>query len=190
MTQPTVVFFGPDSNSGVKRKAKHKVYLRTLLFSSSHRGQVVESLHVNLSRGESKQNFSIWVYAGESGKLVRGSGLFVGRDGIACDHHFLLPEDGSEFPFLTGDYTLRVFAKRTTDSAARELLAIRIGISEQHAEKLKNRDAGIYFDWGPDQSRYHAHVDEHPVQPDPAQLLKALLPVVGRPDDADGAWVG
>lgn len=75
MTQPTVIFFGPDGSSRPGQRRHLKVFLRTLLYSTSRRGQTVESLHVNLQRGESRQNFSIWVYGDE--RLARGSGLFV-----------------------------------------------------------------------------------------------------------------
>lgn len=101
MTQPTVIFFGPDGGSRSGRKPRLKVFLRTLLYSTSRRGQTMESLHVNLQRGESKQNFSIWVYGDEH--LARGSGLFVPAEGITCNHHFLLPEDGTDFRLLAGD---------------------------------------------------------------------------------------
>src|SRR6267154_3325079 len=69
MTQPTVVFFGPDGSRF--DSDKNKIYLRTLLYSTAKRGQVLESLHVSLHRNESKQNFNIWVY-GEKGNLTRG----------------------------------------------------------------------------------------------------------------------
>lgn len=60
---------------------KNKIYLRTLLYSTAKRGQVLESLHISLQRNESKQNFNIWVY-GEKGNLKRGSGLFVAQEGV------------------------------------------------------------------------------------------------------------
>jgi hypothetical protein len=60
MTQPTVVYFGPDG--GAEKEARNKVYLRTLLYSTSRRGQMIESMHVNLQRAETRQNFSVWVY--------------------------------------------------------------------------------------------------------------------------------
>jgi hypothetical protein len=69
MTQPTVVFFGPDGSRF--DSDKNKIYLRTLLYSTAKRGHVVESLHVSLQRNESKQNFNIWVY-GEKANLRRG----------------------------------------------------------------------------------------------------------------------
>ncbi len=58
MTQPTVIFFGPDGGTP-QRDPKPKVFLRTLLFATSKRGRVVESIHVRLSRGETRQNFNI-----------------------------------------------------------------------------------------------------------------------------------
>src|SRR5215813_2737780 len=108
MTQPTAIFFGPDSPRSRDDILLPKVYLRTLLFSTSKRGRVIESMHVTLSRNETHQNFNIWVY-GED-KLVRGSGLFVGETGIAANHHFLTPKDGSYFRFTEGRYRLEVFA--------------------------------------------------------------------------------
>ena len=36
-------------------------FLRTLLFSTSKRGLVIESMHVALARNETHQNFNIWV---------------------------------------------------------------------------------------------------------------------------------
>lgn len=61
MTQPTTFFFGPDGAKGLP-----KVYLRTLLYSTGKRGQIVESMFVKLRRGESVQTFNIWVYGAAS----------------------------------------------------------------------------------------------------------------------------
>jgi hypothetical protein len=170
MTQPTVLFFGPD---GVPRQGQRrhlKVFLRTLLYSTSHRGQTVESLHVNLQRGESRQNFSIWVYGDE--RLARGSGLFVPQDGIACNHHFLLPEDGSDFPLLAGEYLLRVYAKKVNEPTAKELIKIRLYLSEQHAAELRDENTGIYFDWGPDQQTYQPHIEKRPPKAIPSVIIE------------------
>jgi len=171
MTQPTVVFFGPDGGRSEGEKPRLKVFLRTLLYSTARRGQTVESMHVNLQRAESKQNFSIWVY-GED-RLARGSGLHVGSDGVACNHHFLLPEDGADFRLHPGQYTLRVFAKRVSDREPRELAKLVLSVSESHAKELQKDDAGIYFDWGPDQQAYHAHVEIRKPRPLPPWLLEA-----------------
>src|SRR5947199_1179157 len=72
MTQPTIIFFGPDMPRSRSDTPIPKIFLRTLLFSTSKRGRVIESMHVAVSRNETHQNFNIWVYGDD--KLVRGSG--------------------------------------------------------------------------------------------------------------------
>lgn len=80
MTQPTVIFFGPDAARSHDQIPLPKVYLRSLLFATSKRGRVIECMYVALSRNETRQNFNVWVYGDE--RLVRGSGLFVGETGV------------------------------------------------------------------------------------------------------------
>lgn len=158
MTQPTVIFFGPDiARSG---ESLPKVFLRTLLFSTSKRGRVIESMHIALSRNEMHQNFNIWVYGDE--KLVRGSGLFVGETGVAANHHFLLPDDGSSFRFTAGHYRLDVFAKLLGDRRPILLFSQALEISREIGTSLEEPDTGLYFDWGPDSSRYLPHLDKRP----------------------------
>ena len=171
MTQPTVVFFGPDGGRGEGEKPRLKVFLRTLLYSTSRSGQMLESMHVSLQRAESKQNFSIWVYGDD--RLSRGRGIFVGPDGVAYNHHFLLPEDGAEFKLLPGQYLVRVHAKRVSDQAPLQLAQVSLTITESQAQELWNTDAGIYFDWGPDQQAYHAHVEIKKPMPLPPWLTAA-----------------
>ena len=161
MTQPTVVFFGPDGSRF--DSAKNKVYLRALLYSTAKKGQVIESLHIALHRNESKQNFNIWVY-GDKGNLKRGSGLFIPQEGVTYDHHFLLPEDGANFQFLAGSYSLVVFAKMVGNASLKQLSSVKLNISESQVEELIERNTGIYFDWGPDQQSYHSHIDTKPEQ--------------------------
>ena len=172
MTQPTIVFFGPD---GIRfDSTKNKIYLRTLLYSTAKRGQVLESLHVSVHRNESKQNFNIWVY-GEKGSLKRGSGLFVPQEGVACDHHFLLPEDGVNFEFFAGSYTLSVYAKLVRDQQPRKLLSINLSLSESQEKQLSRPNTGIYFDWGPDQQDYYSHIDTRPEEKFEMEQIAKLL---------------
>jgi len=173
MTQPTVVFFGPDGSRF--DSDKNKIYLRTLLYSTAKRGQVIESLHVSLQRNESKQNFNIWVY-GEKENLKRGSGLFVGQEGVTFDHHFLLPKDGANFQFLSGTYRLVVFAKLVGEATSKELTTIALAINESQAPQLSEPNTGIYFDWGPDQQAYHSHIDKKPDrEPNVEELLELVV---------------
>jgi hypothetical protein len=173
MTQPTVIYFGTDMSFSRQGKRWPKVYLRTLLFSTSKRGRVIESMHISLARNESHQNFNIWVYGDE--KLVRGSGLFVGETGLAANHHFLTPnDDASTFQFSAGSYRLDLYAHLLGDGGRRLLFSHELEISAELAASLREPHAGLYFDWGPDSSRYFPHVEKRPPSPDPEKFLEAL----------------
>jgi hypothetical protein len=65
MTQPTVIYFGPDAPRHNGGKPSPKIYLRALLFATSKRGRVIESMHASLQRNESKQNFNVWVHGAQ-----------------------------------------------------------------------------------------------------------------------------
>jgi hypothetical protein len=62
MTQPTVIYFGPDGSRYSLEPKHQKVFFRTLLYSTGKRGQIVENMFIRLQRGETRQNFNIWVY--------------------------------------------------------------------------------------------------------------------------------
>jgi hypothetical protein len=163
MTRPTVIYFGP--NAKPKRgTALPKIYVRALLFATSKRGRIIESMFVKLSRNETHQNFNIWVY-GEQ-RLVRGSGLFVGDSGVSLNHHFLTPDDENRFYFASGSYRLEVFVHLLGDSVPKQVFAQVLEITPAEAETLKEPDTGLYFDWGPDSLRYLPHIEKRPPSPD------------------------
>ena len=172
MTQPTVIFFGPDTPRASDEPPLPKVFLRALLFSTSKRGRVIECMYVALSRNETRQNFNVWVYGDE--KLVRGSGLFIGETGIVVNHHFLAPRDENTFRFAQGRYTLDVFARLLGDREHIRLFSQTLDISRETAAALAKPHAGLYFDWGPDSSRYLLHVETRPPSPNPEKFLEAL----------------
>lgn len=110
MTQPEVIYFGPDGGERDNGETlPQKIFLRTLLYATAKRGSIVERMYIRLRRRETTQTFNIWAY-GDAGKLTRGSGLFVPETGYSTNHHFLLPADGTVFSFAAGDYTLDVYA--------------------------------------------------------------------------------
>lgn len=169
MTKPTVVFFGPDGGE----KGISKVFLRFLLYSTGKRGVVLEHLYIRLRRGETQQNFNIWVYGEKD--LARGSGLFVGQEGVATNHHFLTPSDVDGFDFAAGSYQLDVFGKVVGKDSVEHLTNLELSIDQHEAEKLRQTTYGIYFDWGPDSGSYHKKLDERPSKAlDPIKLLEAL----------------
>lgn len=157
MTQPTTIYFGADAGSRATKSLAPKVYLRTLLYSTAKRGTVISSLHVRLSRGETTQTFNIWVYGEE--KLTRGSGLFVGEQGVVLNHHFLPPNDGTAFKFLSGTYTLELFAAQVDHPKPKLLWSVNLNLPQDLSEKMENELAGgLYFDWQPNSCSYHAHL--------------------------------
>jgi len=50
ITQPMMVYFGPERSRDVER-SQVKAYLPTLLYATSKRGRIVESMFVRLQRG-------------------------------------------------------------------------------------------------------------------------------------------
>jgi hypothetical protein len=172
MTQPTVIYFGPDGGAE-KEDVERKVFLRTLLYSTSKRGQIVESMFVRLRRGESVQTLNIWAYGDD--RLARGSGLYVGSEGLACNHHFLPPADAGRFEFLPGDYVVQVFASLVGKRQPLRLAEAHLHLTEQQANALRSDDSGVYFDWGPDSQRYVPHVRARPKTLLDKSLFEKLL---------------
>ncbi len=172
MTQPTVIFLGPDAARSPSDTPLPKIYLRTLLFSTSKRGRVIESMHVALSRNETHQNFNIWVYGEE--KLVRGSGLFVGETGVAASHHFLTPRDGNSFRFTEGHYRLDVFAHLLGDRKKTRLFSQALEISRGMGASLREPGAGLYLHWGPNSTRYLPHIEKRSPSSEGERFLELL----------------
>jgi hypothetical protein len=129
-------------------------------------------MYIALSRNETRQNFNIWVYGNE--KLARGSGLFVGETGVEANHHFLIPRDGSTFHFTEGRYRMDVFAKLLGDGSQTLLFSQTLEIPRETAAHLEKPGTGLYFDRGPDSSRYLQYVDNRPSPPDPEGFLELL----------------
>jgi len=167
MTQPTTVMLGPD---GPHHEGDPKIYLRSLLYSTAKRGHVVENMFVRVSRGEHRQSFPIWVLGDE--RLSRGSGIFVGEQGVVANHHFLLPPDTEKYTFKAGEYRLEVFARVVGARQAELLWSNSLPISEGDATKLTKPNNAIYFDWGPDSNRYISHVQTKPPKPMPNAMFE------------------
>ncbi len=171
MTLPSVIYFGPDGSASGGFIDRPKIFLRALLISNSKRGRVVEHLFATLTRGETRQNFNIWVYGDD--ELKRGSGLFVGETGIATNHHFLLPPDNAEFRFKAGGYQLEVFATLLGGQGAIKLLSQNLTASEAEASSINALTHGLYFDWGPQGNHYQSNLKRHDGPPVFAKVLGA-----------------
>ncbi|MEL7657258.1 MAG: hypothetical protein AAGU75_15285 [Bacillota bacterium] len=160
MTKPTIVFFGYEGNAPY---LKPKIFLRTLLYSTSIRGKIIEGMYLKLKRGGNEKVFSFWGY-GEREKLVPGSGLYVGQTGIAANHHFVIAMDDNTYKFEAGDYIIQVFARLVGKKAPLQLSTIQISFLEEHASVLSQRNGmyGVVFELGPDNQGYIGHINERP----------------------------
>jgi len=156
MTQPTIMYFGYDNSY----ERSPKVFLRTLLFSTAKRGHVIENMFVTLSRGKNRYTFSFWGY-GETSQLVRGSGLRVGEEGVAYNHHFLLADTTEEFEFVPGEYTICVYVTTIYRSAPLLLSTVHLTLSSELIASDREH-FGVLFDWEPHARRYRAHAQ--PIQ--------------------------
>ena len=111
--------------------------------------------------------------------------MFVGETGIAANHHFLAPKDGSSFHFIEGRYRMDVYAKLLGNRDRTLLFSQILEISGEIAAQLVGSDYGLYFDWGPDSSRYLPHVDKRP--PLPNEDFLDLLNLTRRSKSRSGA---
>lgn len=164
MTQPTLIFFGPDGSRGPA-----KVYLRTLLYSTARRGRIMENMYLRLRGPGGDTLFNVWVY-GER-EMARGSGLFVPYEGTTCNHHFLQPRTTATYTFDAGRYEVRVFVSVVGRKRPRQILRQELAVSPADADAMATRDAGVFYDWEPDTRSYAAHLDRNPT----AELDQRLL---------------
>ncbi len=118
-------------------------------------------MYIRLQRSESVQNFNVWVYRENNHEPVRGSGLFVNKNGVVCAHHFYMPKDGTNYSFLAGEYRLQIYAE-SVDEAPIKIFEQILTLTKYQEEEMKIRKVGAYFDWAPNTQNYLSHVDTGP----------------------------
>ena len=156
MTTPTMICFTLDRSSNSSNEFRPKIFLRTLLYSTGERGRIIDSmflkLHWRSASGIARsRTFGFWVF-GED-KLSRGSGLYVGTTGVAFNHHFVLADQGGEFPFEEQIYTIAVHATIVGRKQIK-LCEVRLRLSSEQAASIARDGAAVFFDWIPDEQRY------------------------------------
>jgi hypothetical protein len=97
-TQPSLIVFKYEPGRNSRPLAK--IFLRTLLFSTGKRGRVIESLFLRVKDRGRLEEFSFWGHGEKD--LMRGSGLFVGENGIVTNHHFN-PIRNMNYEFVMGN---------------------------------------------------------------------------------------
>lgn len=157
MTRPTMVCFLFDGPNGIP-----KICLRTLLYTTAARGQVIENLYLVVKAGDRQRVFDIWAY-GEAEKLTRGSGLYVGQNGVAANHHFLLREKEQGWAMDGERYIIDVFASVIGWRSPFTLASVSLELSLDKAkELLLLAPAGCaYFHWHADTQKYVSHISHN-----------------------------
>lgn len=155
-THPSFVAFLYDFVG--KDVPQAKIFLRSLLYSTGKRGQVVESLFLRVSESTRCAEFSFWGYGDKD--LVRGSGLFVPETGLATNHHFYPIDSDELFLFSGGSYSLELVAKLVGQKRLSSLWKITLEVPVGTFDKSINQETTISFNWSPEQDRYVASVEK------------------------------
>jgi len=88
--------------------------------------------------------------------LVRGSGLFVGPEGVAVYHHFIAEQNERLQP--SGECKISVFASTLGRNQDRLLYRMHLRISEGDSAALKYLTNGtLVYDWNPEHNEYRPH---------------------------------
>lgn len=152
MTRPTIICFLGQNGSD-----NPKLFVRTLLYSTSERGQYVQNMFVKITTNGGLQSFNIWAYGNNNKDIVRGSGLFVNKAGSAFYHHFLLPNELDKFDFSFGDYRIEIFAE-VMNKSPKKIFETSLNLTQLQSYDLNNGKA-IYYDWISDSQSYIGHSD-------------------------------
>lgn len=139
-TRPSIVFFGYDGSTA-------KVFVRSLLYSTGARGQLVEHMWVRIRKPDPEQLFTFWGY-GERNALMPGSGLFVSPTGIALNHHFVQSAHDPKYIFGEGRYEIEIMAKVVSQSRPIRLSLVELDVTEEQPFAILARN-GILFERDP-----------------------------------------
>jgi hypothetical protein len=168
MTQPALIGFLYDLPN-----ADPKLFFRAVLYATGRRGYIVEGMYLKVRRGETAQDFSFWMY-GETKSLMIGSGLRVGEEGMAFNHHFLPPKP-TAFDFVAGEYEIEVHARIVNRREPLLLSRLKITLTQEQASVLSDKSKGVIFTWGPDSGCYRGSVSAAPLTATPGRSLTLMV---------------
>ncbi len=136
-----------------------KFFMRVLVFSTGQRGRVIENIYVNIKHNGKTLPFHYWMY-GESEKITIGSGVFVGHEGLAANHHFVpIGEVGSN-DFAAGTYEVEVYASLLGDRSPIRLSSLQFNLSEDEVSAIRtSKDKAVFFTWDKDAEIYRSRID-------------------------------
>jgi hypothetical protein len=155
-TQPSFIAFRYDFVG--KSQPQAKIFLRTLLFSTGKRGIVIENLFLRVKEGSRTEEFSFWGYGDKD--LVRGSGMFVGENGVVTYHHFNPINSEGLFLFKQGIYELELVSKLIDRNHLVTLSKIVLDVPSGAFDTNISPDTAIYFNWSSEKQSYITSIEK------------------------------
>jgi hypothetical protein len=155
-THPSFIAFRYDFVE--KSVPQAKIFFRALLFSTSKRGQVIESLFLRVREGSRLAEFSFWGHGDKD--LIRGSGLFVPETGVATNHHFNPIDPEVLFLFSEGSYSLELVAKVVGQESLVSLWNVKLEMPAGVFGSTIAREKSVFYSWSPEQQCYIASVEK------------------------------
>lgn len=136
-----------------------KFFTRVLVFSTGQRGRVIENLYVTIHHNNKELPFHYWMY-GETDKLTIGSGVFVGHQGLAANHHFVPTTPVSSNDFTAGSYKLEISTLLLGDRWPIQLFEIQFNLNDEEVAAIRNsKDHAIFFIWDKNNNVYKSRID-------------------------------
>ena len=160
ITRPSFLAFKYDRTGPEGGILVPKIFVRAMLYSTGMQGHVLENMYLVVRHGTESRTFSVWGHGNPS--ILRGSGLYVPKTGIAENHHFNPPEDESPFRFSAGDYELSLFGEIVGKPMPTELCRVSLSVPEAICVDPVSREFAIWFDRVPNEAKYHAY---RPISP-------------------------
>jgi hypothetical protein len=139
MTLPSMIAFGYDLEpNGIRPK----IIMRSHIFSTGERGQVIEAIWAELHYKEKVEIFPFWGLNSDD-KLVLGGGEWIGKTGKTAWHNF---STDSKFRFMPEIfYTLQIFARIHGHHQPQILWSTQISIPNNCAIKHCDGSEQIWF---------------------------------------------
>ncbi len=137
---PRFVFFYATVGTGRRAVILIETHLRSTVDKAWH----VESMRVQVTRGEGMQSFSQWHFE-ESGELST-AGLSVLNGGRHLCVYFQLPDEEQDYQFLANSYCINMIIA-CDGRGERTIHKAEMIINKHLQELLKAGETGIEFTW-------------------------------------------
>ncbi len=119
-----------------------KIVIRTTIFCNSSIGQRIEYLFAELLFPDDKEKV-FTIRAIKDNTLNLAPSLYVSREGITYDHHFLLnraPDQSSDTFFVSGKYTLKILGRDNRSKKIQVFLTSHFSVEKPQVAEIFDDD--------------------------------------------------